>query len=221
MGCIINKGVGKGGKGLPRKKSRKMLYDVGINDFDYAVKVDGIHIPEYKLWNSMLLRCYNKKHHIRQPSYKDCFVEEYLHSFTNFYNFIHTLKGYGQLDENEKPFQLDKDILLKNNKCYNRDVLCFVPQSVNKFLTLRQAKRGDFLIGVSQDKKYPTGNYVSTIIIDGKQFYIGSFKTEIEAHLAYKEAKEQQAKVLAERWKDKIDERVYNALMNYKVEVTD
>ena len=42
MGCIINKGVGKGGKGIPRKKSRKMIYDVGVNDFDSAVKVDGI-----------------------------------------------------------------------------------------------------------------------------------------------------------------------------------
>ena len=54
-----------------------------------------------------------------------------------------------------------------------------------------------------------------------KSEWIGSFKTEIEAFNAYKEAKEAFVKEQANKWRDEIDERAYNALMNYKVEITD
>ena len=55
----------------------------------------------------------------------------------------------------------------------------------------------------------------------GKKEYLGSFKTELEAFNAYKKAKESFVKELANKWKDKIDERAYEALMNYQVEITD
>lgn len=195
----------------------KLIYGVGVNDFEYTIKVNGVHIPEYLQWRSMISRCYNKTYNDLHPTYKDVYVEEYLHSFTNFYNFIHTLKGYGQIDENEKPFQLDKD-LLGVDKLYKRDNLCFIPQCINKFLTLRTLDRGECIIGVYKSSK---NRFSSKLMIDCKVKNLGSFKTEMEAFQAYKEAKEQQAKVLAERWKEQIDERVYNALMNYKVNLTD
>jgi hypothetical protein len=37
----------------------------------------------------------------------------------------------------------------------------------------------------------------------------------------YKQAKEQQAKELAEKWKGSIDVRAYNALLNYTVNIED
>ena len=55
----------------------------------------------------------------------------------------------------------------------------------------------------------------------GKSKHLGYFKTEIEAFNAYKKAKESFVKEQADKWKDQIDERAYNALMDYKVEVTD
>ena len=55
----------------------------------------------------------------------------------------------------------------------------------------------------------------------GKQGYLGSFNTEIEAFNAYKTAKESFIKEQANKWKSQIDERAYNALMNYKVEIID
>ena len=55
----------------------------------------------------------------------------------------------------------------------------------------------------------------------GKQEYLGSFKTEIEAYNAYKQAKESFIKEQAEKWKWQIDDRAYNALMNYQVEIDD
>ena len=55
----------------------------------------------------------------------------------------------------------------------------------------------------------------------GKQEFLGYFNTEIEAFNAYKKAKESFVKEQAEKWEDKIDERAYDALMNYEVEIDD
>ena len=43
----------------------------------------------------------------------------------------------------------------------------------------------------------------------------------IEDFNAYKTAKEIYIKELANKWKGKIDDRAYEALMNYAVEITD
>ena len=51
--------------------------------------------------------------------------------------------------------------------------------------------------------------------------HIGLFDTEVEAFYAYKEDKEKYVKYLAEKYREQIDFRVYNALMNYEVKITD
>ena len=55
----------------------------------------------------------------------------------------------------------------------------------------------------------------------GKQGHLGYFKTEVEAFDAYKKAKESFIKEQANKWKGKIGERAYEALMNYTVDITD
>ena len=55
----------------------------------------------------------------------------------------------------------------------------------------------------------------------GKREYLGYFNTELEAFNAYKEAKETFIKEQAEKWRGKIDERAYEALMDYEVDITD
>ena len=55
----------------------------------------------------------------------------------------------------------------------------------------------------------------------GKQEFLGYFNTELEAFNAYKKAKETFIKEQADKWKGKIDDRAYNALMNYEVSVDD
>ena len=47
------------------------------------------------------------------------------------------------------------------------------------------------------------------------------FNTELEAFNAYKEAKENHLRELANKRKGKIDARAYQALINYTVEITD
>lgn len=200
-----------------RKRGR--VYGWGVNDFNKSVMLDGKSITEYYLWKSMLSRCYSPIFHRRNPTYKECEVEPFLLYFTNFYNFIRGLKGFGEVDEKGRPFQMDKDILIKGNKTYSVDTICFVPKEINSFLTNNSAVRGKLPVGVVYHKR--GGVYQATFRLWGKTTYLGSFKTSEEAFSAYKFAKEDQAKVLAVKWKSRIDPRVYDALMSYEVGVDD
>ena len=50
---------------------------------------------------------------------------------------------------------------------------------------------------------------------------LGYYSTTEEAFQAYKETKEAYIKEVANKWKDQIDSRVYEALMNWSIEITD
>ena len=51
--------------------------------------------------------------------------------------------------------------------------------------------------------------------------FLGYFKTELEAFIAYKQTKENYIKEQANKWKSQIDERAYLALINYEVHIDD
>lgn len=54
-----------------------------------------------------------------------------------------------------------------------------------------------------------------------KTYYIGQYDTAEEAFLHYKDYKEKYIKKLAEEYRDNIPEALYEAMMNWKVEITD
>ena len=84
----------------------------------------------------------------------------------------------------------------------------------------RKASRGKYLIGVYWSNTSKT--FIARVKKNkGKSEWLGSFKTEIEAFNAYKQAKESFIKEQANRWNGKIDERAYNALMKYEVGIDD
>lgn len=60
-------------------------------------------------------------------------------------------------------------------------------------------------------------------MVCGRKISIGTFDTPEEAFSAYKAKKTNKVKELAEKYykEGKITERVYNALLNYRVEITD
>ena len=96
----------------------------------------------------------------------------------------------------------------------------FLPAEINSLLVKSDKIRGKHPIGVSWNKRDEV--FVAKVKKSkGKSEYLGSFKTELEAFNAYKEAKESFVKEQANKWKGKIDERAYNTLMSYTVEITD
>lgn len=168
---------------------------------------------EYDVWLAMLNRCNNERLRHKNPSYKDCEIDEFFMCYENFYEWCNSQIGFSEL------FQLDKDLLVKGNKIYSPKNCVFVPNAINTAITNRSDLRGKYLIGVSYEKGRK--KFVSRMSYFGKVKTLGRYETELEAFNAYKAAKEAYLKELAEIWKSKIDPRAYNALINYQVEITD
>lgn len=101
--------------------------------------------------------------------------------------------------------------------------MLFVPCEINSLLTKRQNHRGNTPIGVKhcKAKRRFQDYYKASFTKGNEKVYLGSFKTEEEAFQAYKVAKETWIKEVANKYKDKLEQRVYNALMKYEVEITD
>ena len=191
------------------------VFGVGMLGTKYPSKVNGVETKEYMLWKDMLKRCYNDSFKKKNPTYEGCEVSDNFKSYEYFYEWCHKQIGF----DNEG-WQLDKDLLIKGNKVYSEDSCVFVPKDINLLLTKRTASRGEHLIGVYWCKK---GKAFKAQVSKnkGKQEHLGLFNTEIEAFNAYKTAKESFVKEQAEKWKSHIDERAYNALMRYQVEIDD
>lgn len=170
----------------------------------------------HKLWQSLLTRCYDEKFHKKQPTYKDCSVCEEWHNFQTFAKWYD--QNYYEV-EGEK-MQLDKDILIKGNKVYSPDSCVFVPQIINNLFLKHDAARGKFPIGVSFNKNKE--KYIASCNNgSGNRGYLGLFDTPEEAFQAYKTAKEALIQEKAEIYKNLIPVKLYEVMMNYKVEITD
>ena len=190
------------------------VHGIGITG-DSQVRVDGKHTKEYRLWNNMLKRCYSVGCQKVRPTYIDCSISENFRYLQYFKEWCNNQIGFNSVDEKGKPFALDKDILVKGNRVYNEDVCVFVPQEVNLLFTKRDKSRGEYPIGVSFHKS----RGMLTATLNNK--YLGYFNTAEQAFQVYKTAKEAYIKEVANTWKDKIDPKVYEALMNYEVHIDD
>ena len=191
------------------------VYGVGITGTKYPSRVNGVLTKEYDLWTGMLRRCYSDALKKKYPTYIDCEVSDKFKSYEYFYEWCHKQIGF-----NSKDWQLDKDLLVKGSKVYSENTCVFIPQEINLMLIKCDASRGEHLIGVCWHKK--DNAFVAKVSkTKGKREYLGFFKTEIEAFNSYKQAKESFVKEQANKWKSHIDERAYEALINYEVEITD
>ena len=79
----------------------------------------------------------------------------------------------------------------------------------------------DTPIGVTKAVKVSGVKYVVSFSKKKKLTYCGSYDSVEEAFSVYKREKELYLKELAEKWKGKIDDRAYDALMNYEVDIDD
>lgn len=198
---------------------RKLVYGVGINDGKYPAYIDGKVQKEYMYWKDMLRRCYDEKVMAKHPTYIGCYASDNFKSYSYFYEWCKDQIGF-----DTGGYHLDKDILIKGNKIYSERTCFFVPPELNSVLTSCTNARGDSPIGVTKRWSNFNGGYyyyVSRMSIQKKRVFIGNYKTEIEAFLAYKEAKECYLKKIAEKYKESIDPLIYQSLINYNVEITD
>ena len=191
------------------------VYGIGVLGTKYPSTINDVQTKEYKLWCNMLQRCYSDSLKKRRPTYEGCEVSGKFLYYEYFYEWCNKQIGF-----NNNEWHLDKDLLVKGNKVYSEKTCVFLPNEINSLLTRREALRGKHLIGVywRNTKKA----FVAQVNKNkGSPEWLGSFNTELEAFNAYKTAKETFIKEQANKWKGKIGERAYEALMKYKVNIDD
>ena len=199
------------------KKPPKKVFGVGIND-DTEIHAHNSEPIAYRKWRTMIARCYSEKYHCKQPTYIGCEVCEEWKTFSNFkkWHDANYIDGY----------ELDKDLLLRNNKLYSPQTCCYVPKDINTLLLNCKSARGDTPIGVTKKIGSLGIKYLAAMshYVNGKRTgYIGSYDTPEDAFSAYKRTKESYIKKIAQTYynEGKITRRVYDALMKYEIKITD
>lgn len=189
----------------------KLILGVGTNSRGkHKTKVNGTKTPAYRTWHHMLQRAYCPKLHEKYPTYIGCSVANDWLEYQTFAEWFenHEYGNHG--------YQLDKDLLVPNNRVYAPDRCVFVPGQLNSLLLDRGNARGQYLQGVCFDKT--RNKFQAQININGKRQHLGYFETEQEAYQVYKIAKEAYVKEKALDWKDRIASDVFDALMQWSLD---
>lgn len=193
---------------------KKLYYGIGY----YGKELENTKlrdIPSFRAWRMMLLRCYDEKLHNREPGYKDCAVCDEWHSLFRFNEWF--MKNYYSIIGER--MELDKDILLKGNKIYSPETCIFVPQRINKLFVTAAKIRGEFPIAVYYDKQKK--KYIASMSYKGKNLKLGQCNSPIDAFYVYKFYKQELIKHIADEYRELIPDKVYQAMINWKIEITD
>ena len=197
------------------RKSNVLVRGIGTTGTRYPAVVDGKTTQEYSIWSNMLYRC-TEIGWVKCPSYFGCSVSETFKYYPNFYEWCQEQVGFGNIDENDRPWQLDKDILVQGNKIYGEDACIFVPSNINSMLLKSVIPKNNLPIGVywhTRRLKF----IAQCSDRKGLTEYLGCFDTPEEAFICYKAHKESVVKEAAGHYKNKIDVRLYQVLINYEV----
>lgn len=199
-------------KGQGCKKCTRGILGVGILDLDN----EDFSLPSYARWRNILIRSFSDKYKNEHPTYKNVTLSQDWIYYSNFKQWFYDPSN-GYIDG----YQLDKDLLVKGVKIYSPETCCFLPQELNKLLTKRDLHRGELPIGVHRLQRKSA--YRASLQMFGKTKNFGYFKDPMSAFQEYKKRKEQYIKELAEDYfnKSKITQKVYEAMMRYKVDADD
>ena len=212
-GNIRKVGMSELKKGEVRDNELKPVYKVGVMDVPNVITHE--HSPKsYRAWNHMLQRCYNENLRHLHQTYADCVVSDDFKYYSKFKVWSEKQIGYTQ-----DGWALDKDILVRGNKIYSAETCAFVPTEINCLIHTGKSYRGLLPQGVvlSSNKK----RYRARVSMGGKYYDQGTFDTPEEAFMKYKEVKEEYIKEVAEKYKDVIDPRVYEALYAWTISIDD
>lgn len=184
------------------------VYGVGfIGVGDYKSKNGSKNTREYDSWSHMMTRCYDSNYKAKKETYSECAVCEEWHNFQNFAEWYHN-----NYPADGEKYCLDKDLKVIGNKVYSPDMCMFVSNLVNVFITDSGKTRGPHPIGVT---KTPGGRFVARCSnpIAGSSDYLGTFDSELNAHLEWRRKKSEIAGLLMIN--SSRSEEIYG-LSNYK-----
>lgn len=214
--CVVKCHLGTLNKGQIKNPLVPTFYGRGFMGIGKYGKSDS---RAFSLWRSMLERTCCLPFQQRRPTYKNTSVCEDWLDFQIFAKWCYGQKLLNAKDDKGNYYQLDKDLILKGNKIYSPETCCFVPPVLNSLIRSKPISTSDYPIGVRPHRK--TGRFVAKVVLFDKNKHLGLFDTAEDAFQVYKKAKEVHIKEIAELWKDRIDSKVYQALLNWEININD
>lgn len=201
-------------KGNVKCPYEKRVFNIGyLGEGEYNASINRKCTKYYNVWKGILERCYNPKYIKKRPTYTGCEVHSSWHNFQVFAKWVD--ENYYEI-EGER-MALDKDILCKGNKIYSPDTCIFVPTRINSLFTKNNKCRGNLPVGVT----YKNQKYVASCNTNEKKKHLGYYNTPDEAFQVYKNFKEKEIKKVAEEYKNKIPQKLYEAMLRYQVDIDD
>lgn len=185
--------------------NRKLKYGVGVNDADYVtqpiINEKKIACPAYGAWHEMLKRGFSKKYKEKFPTYKEVEVCEEWLTFSNFRKWW--------LENHVDNYELDKDLLIMDNKIYSPRTCIYIPSWLNSFLTNCDSK-GECKTGVHKVRNKYRAECQNQRTKNRE--HLGYFDTEEDAFQAWKTYKISTVEERKEEL-DNIDPRLYTSLI--------
>ena len=188
-----------------------MIYGVGIytkGKFSSVTKNggsgQGLH---YQRWANMIERCYSG----RFPAYSDCQVCDEWKIFQAFAEWF---------DENYiDGFCLDKDILCAGNKLYGPETCGFVPNIINTMLGHYSRKHTVYNLPTGVSFCTFTRRYIVVMSFGGRPRTMGRFDDPNIARQEYLRLKKIEVVRMANEWRGRITEKMYQALLVFPVDM--
>lgn len=175
-----------------------------------------------QLWENIKNRCeyLPKMDEVRFGKYEGTDACDSWKDFQNFAQWFEETQVQGFYHEG---WQLDKDLLSKDNKLYSPEFCVFLPEEVNKALNTKSRTRGELPMGLSYNSR---NKKLINVVYACKHeaFYLRMCVPKsrmLEGFELYKKSREGYIHFLAEKYKDKLDPRAYKALKEYEVSVDD
>lgn len=141
-----------------------------------STKQNGKHLEYYRVWISMLRRCYSESVEKIRPNYKNTVVCEGWKYLPNFKSWF---------DENYiKGWVLDKDLKVLGSEIYSPETCAFVPNGINVLVNSNKASRGGSgICGVFLDKR--DGKYYPKVSMRDKVWYGKGYYSSNAAFQSY------------------------------------
>lgn len=183
----------------------KSIYGVGYSGIgSHPTRIDKNKMSlVYSIWHSLISRCYNEKMRHNFPAYENCIVCDEWHNFQVFADWYED--NYYN-DNSGGRMHMDKDILITGNRLYSPETCIFVPQRINMIFMTKFNKSG-LPTGVSSYRNKFRSKYNNE--------ELGIFITLDEAVKAHEDAKRIHIKQVANEYKDKIPQKLYDVLINW------
>lgn len=170
----------------------------------------------YSIWNGIYVRCYKDKR-----VYEGAFMCELWRRDKDSFAEWWSSEYY---ECNGESMAVDKDLLFPGNKEYAPDRCCIIPQTLNTMLSnckkhrsIWKNARMDLPLGVRYDSRAKM--YYGEIKPYGHDEVVrlSYWRTPEEAFAEYKRHKQADILIMADKYKNKVPKKVYDALLRFEV----